>query len=236
MSTPSDPPTSCKKTASILGATKLHVPTVHRATSMTTCQAQRTTALNLTGTQPTTVTYNEPTAVETPQIIEGGTPAATLASDDAASVQDSLPSLQTVSNSSDSNVTSSVDAEGVNPQDLIAKAGAARAILVSSIKRATSSRVGGSPPGNVEVEAAVPPSVVPEASLTPKNGVETRVADTPVSAVRIADERTPPDSVVGTEPGMTPTPSSTCSPSDYDSITAALLAGCGHPRIFVSLT
>ncbi|KAJ7863280.1 hypothetical protein B0H14DRAFT_2574925 [Mycena olivaceomarginata] len=151
MSTPTDPPTSRKKTASVPGATKLRAPTVLRA--------------------------NEPIAVETPQIIEEGTPAVTLASDDAASVQDSLPGLQTVSNSSDSNVTSSVEAEG------------------------------GSPLGDVEVEAAVPPSVVPEASSPPKNGVETRVADTPVSAVRIADERTSPESVVGTEPGTTPTPS-----------------------------
>ncbi|KAJ7692959.1 hypothetical protein B0H14DRAFT_2651545 [Mycena olivaceomarginata] len=125
MSAPSDPPTSRKKTASVPGASKLRAPTVHRATSMTTHQAQRTAVLNLTGTQPTTVTYNEPTAVETPQIVEGGAPAATLASDDAASVQDSLPGLQTVSNSSDSNVTSSVDAEGVDPRDLVAKAGAA---------------------------------------------------------------------------------------------------------------
>jgi hypothetical protein len=202
---------------------------------MTTHQAQCTAALNLTGTQPTTVTYNEPIAVETPQIIEEGTPTVTLASDDAASIQDSLPGLQTVSNSPDSNVTSSAEAEGVDPRDLVEKAGAARAMLVSSIKRATNSRAGGSPPGDIEVEAAMPPSVVPEASSPPKNSIETRVADTPVSAVRIADERTPPESVVGTKPGTTPTPSSIRGPSDYDSITAALLAGRGHPRIFVSL-
>ncbi|KAJ7832937.1 hypothetical protein B0H14DRAFT_3463059 [Mycena olivaceomarginata] len=192
MSTPTDPPTLRKKTASVPGATKLRAPTVLRATSMTTCQAQRTVALNLTGTQPTTVTYNEPIAVETPQIIEEGTPAVTLASDDAASVQDSLPGLQTLK------LKVSI------PGTLVAKAGAAQAMLVSSIKHATNSRAGGSPPGDVEVEAAVPPSVVPEASSPPKNGVETRVADTPVSAVRIADERTPPESVVGTEPGTTP--------------------------------
>ncbi|KAJ7325593.1 hypothetical protein DFH08DRAFT_817267 [Mycena albidolilacea] len=150
-----------------------------------------------------------PAAVESPQIIEGGTPAATLASDDAASIQDSLLGLQTVSNSA-SNVTLSVDAEGVDPWDLIAKAGAAQAMLVSSIKHATSSRAGGSPPGDVEVEATdVPPSIIPEASLTPMNDVETTVADTLVSAVRITDKRTPPDLVVGTEPGTTPTPSLT---------------------------
>jgi hypothetical protein len=65
---------------------------------MTTRQAQRTAALSPSETQPTTVTYNKSAAVEAPQNVEGGTPAATLALDDAASIQDSLPGLQTVSN------------------------------------------------------------------------------------------------------------------------------------------
>jgi hypothetical protein len=109
-------------------------------------------------------------------------------------------------------------------------------MLVSSSKHATNSRASGSPPGDVEVEAAdAPPSILAELNSAPQNDVETRVADAAVSAVSITDEETPSDSVVGTEPGTTPNPLSTRGPPDYDSITAALLAGCGHPRIFVSL-
>ncbi|KAJ7820778.1 hypothetical protein B0H14DRAFT_2599759 [Mycena olivaceomarginata] len=167
MSAPANPPTSRKKTASVPGASKLRLPTAHRTTSMTTRQAQRTAALNPSETQPTTVTYNKSAAVEAPQNVEGGTPAATLALDDAASVQDSLPGLQTVSNSSASNVASSVDIEGVDLQNIAGRAEAARAMLVHTIKRATTSRASGSPPVDVEVEAAdAPPSVHPDATST----------------------------------------------------------------------
>jgi hypothetical protein len=207
---------------------------------MTTRQAQRTAALNPSETQPTTVTYNESAAVEAPQNVGGGTPAAALALDDTASVQDSLPGLQTVSNSSTSNAASSVDVEGVNLQNI---AEAARAMLVHTIKRATTSRAGGSPPVDVEVEAAdAPPSVRPD--VIPMLLNDPGADEAPISAVRIrgpypasetADEGTPPDSVVGTEPGTTPTPLSACGPSEYNSITTALLAGHSHPRIFVSL-
>jgi hypothetical protein len=116
-------------------------------------------------------------------------------------------------------------------------------MLVHTIKRATTSRAGGSPPVDVEVEAIdVPPSVHPD--MIPMLLNDPGADEAPVSAVRIrgpypasetADEGTPPDSVVGTEPGTTPTPVSARGSSEYDSITTALLAGRGHPRIFVSL-
>jgi hypothetical protein len=137
-----------------------------------------------------------------------------------------------------------VDVEGVDLQNIAERAETAQAMLVHTIKRATTSHAGGSPLVDIEVEAAdASPSVHPDAILTPLN--DTGADEAPVSAVRIrgpypanetTDEGTPPDSVVGTEPGTTPTPLSTRGPSDYDSITTALLAGRGHPQIFVSLT
>ncbi|KAJ7801685.1 hypothetical protein B0H14DRAFT_3782470 [Mycena olivaceomarginata] len=179
---------------------------------MTTRQAQHTAALNLSGTQPTTVTYNDPAAVETLLNVEGGTPAAALAPEDTVSVQGSLPDLQTVSDSSTSNVTSSVNVEGINPRVIIAKAGAARVMLISSIKRATDSHTGDSLPAGVEVETLdMPPSAHTEQSMLPQNEADSA----PVSAVRIqglfpadgeSDVEMPPDSAVGTEPGTTPTP------------------------------
>jgi hypothetical protein len=125
MSAPSDPPALHKKTASVPGTSKLRVPVVLRTTSMTTHQAQRTAALNLSRPQPTTVTYNDPAAVETPLNVEGGTPAAAAAPKDTSSIQGSLPDLQTVSDSSASNVTSSVNVEGIDPRVIISTAGAA---------------------------------------------------------------------------------------------------------------